>query len=297
MAGCRGFTVLIGLMLLAGCTTEPVPESPLEFPEVRITRSLSYDEGDVAILDLYEPFPDDRSVRALVLLAPGGGFNYCIPAEMEVHAAYLARWGFVAASIRYRVDGDHTTRTGYLRKLARATSDMRSAVRYFRRHQRVYRIDPERILLVGHSAGSMVALHTAFLRRIEEIGDEDFLDAVLQTGGLEGDGGHAGFSSEVIGVINLSGAITDLEFMESGESFILSIHGTDDQRIPSGLGIVETTGGTIRLFGSEMIHPWARQEAVGLDSRLIMISGGDHRTSMDSLYLEAIRDFILTRLR
>ena len=261
-----------------------------------LTAGIRYGVYDDLVLDLYEPAGDERLQRPLVILAPGGGFNYCIPQEMAAHAEFLARSGFVGAAVAYRTGQGVTSRSHFLRKAARAMSDVRAAVRFFRRHADSYRIDTRNIFFLGHSSGAVVCLHTAYITDPTELRNPEFSAAVEETGGLEGNSGHPGYPSDVRGVINLSGAVFDLEIFHHGDPLILSIHGSDDPRIPYSTGEKVFPGGEITLYGSGAIHGHILDRGIGLPGRLITVAGGDHLATMDRAYFETIRDFILAHL-
>jgi hypothetical protein len=251
---------------------------------------------DGLVLDLYEPAGDERPLRPLVILAPGGGFNYCIPEEMAAHAEFMARSGFVAAAVAYRTGPEVTSRSHFLHKAARAMSDVRAAVRFFRRYTTSYRIDTRNIFLLGHSSGAVLCLHTAYITDLSELKDAEFSAAVEETGGLEGNSGHPGYPSGVRGVVNLSGAVFDLTIFHRGDPLILSVHGSSDPRIPYSMGEMALPGGTITLYGSGAIHDHILEEAIGIPGRLITVAGGDHLLTMDRAYFDIIRDFILAHL-
>ena len=94
-------------------------------------------------------------------------------------AAKFARWGFVGVSISYRLSGTALFPAG--------VHDCKTAVRWLRAHAEQYSIDPERIGVVGTSAGG-------------------HLSALMGTSGgdpyLEGDGPYADYSSRVQAVVD-----------------------------------------------------------------------------------------------
>ena len=271
-------------------------EWPLEYSGYGVTTAIPYGLHDGLILDLYEPEGDARSSRPLVILAPGGGFNYCIPSEMAPHAKFLARFGFVCAAIAYRTGDGLVSRAHYLQKVAAAVSDLRAAIRFFRHTAAVYRIDTENIFIGGHSSGAILCLHAAYIKDLSEVSDPDFLSAIELAGGLEGDSGNPGYPSDVRGVINLSGAVFDLDILDSGDPLLLSIHGQDDPYVPYSVGEKVFPDGYITLYGSERIHGHIMESGLMIPGRLIAILGGDHAGPMNGEYFETIRDFILAHL-
>ena len=64
----------------------------------------------------------------------------------------------------------------------------------------------------------------------------EILDLTLEglTCGLEGDSGNLGYSSEVSAIVNICGAIGDVEWINSGDEPLLSFHGPMDTTVPYG---------------------------------------------------------------
>ena len=69
--------------------------------------------------------------------------------------------------------------------------DLRAAIRFARANASEYRLDTERIIASGFSAGAITALHLAYA--------SDFQDP--------GDSGNEGFSSNPNGLISIAGAL------------------------------------------------------------------------------------------
>src|SRR5690606_7470044 len=51
-------------------------------------------------------------------------------------------------------------------------------------------------------------------------------------GGLEGNSGNHGYSSEISGVLNLAGGLHDVNFLTAGEPPVISFHGSTDDVVP-----------------------------------------------------------------
>ena len=99
-------------------------------------------------LDLALPIDAHHELRPAVLLVHGGGFDSCTKREaFESHMLrLLASQGYVAASVEYRLSP--------LAPFPSQFVDVRRAVQFLRGHAAEYRLDPERIGAVGHSAGA-----------------------------------------------------------------------------------------------------------------------------------------------
>ncbi|WP_053228473.1 alpha/beta hydrolase [Spirochaeta cellobiosiphila] len=123
----------------------------------------------------------------VVLFIPGGGFTIAPIEGLPITRNYLANHGYAVVSAQYRVIGEGLYKD--------AVADVNDAIRYVKSHAPKYNMDPERIVLLGNSAGGyMVSLATISANRE----NKDFRGE----SNLE-------YSTEVKGVINLYG-LSDL---------------------------------------------------------------------------------------
>jgi len=116
-------------------------------------------------LDLYRPpGPATGQLRPLVILVHGGGFTRGDKSTMADEARSYARRGFVAASIKYRlesrIDSDPSL---FLPTVVNAIDDAMESVRWLRANAATYGIDPGRVVALGSSAGGAIALGLAVI--------------------------------------------------------------------------------------------------------------------------------------
>lgn len=106
---------------------------------------LSYDRRfDDTVMDLY--LPDDHgTARAAVMLVHGGGWQNGDKRAFRTAARRLARSGYVAASINYRLAPEG--------RFPRAPQDVACALAFLQQRGDEYGIDPRRIAIMGYSAG------------------------------------------------------------------------------------------------------------------------------------------------
>lgn len=99
----------------------------------------------------------------------GGGWVFGSPEEFFGACERFARLGFVTFSFQYRLsineDGSYPHR-GITP--VESVMDARSAIRWLREHAEALRIDPERIVVGGQSAGGQLALSTALADHVNE---------------------------------------------------------------------------------------------------------------------------------
>lgn len=259
--------------------------------------------------DVYTPAQDEATDRPLIILAFGGSFISGQRGDMAPLAERYAKKGHVVASIDYRLypvfvlgfpDDQAVAET-----ILRAVHDMRAAVRYFKAsvdQGNPFGIDPDHIYLGGISAGSITAIQATYLD------DRDSLNVLMETfldehGGQEGDSSldstNLRFDSRVQGVINLSGAILDTNFIQAGDPPIFSMQGTDDDVVPFWTG---NAAGLLPVYGSGIIHRVA--DRLGIRNLLVAVEGGTHTdiyfepqyAAKLAEYMAALDDFFVTTL-
>lgn len=259
------------------------------FPEIEITNDIVFGNADSwdALLnginlpedltfDLYQPpATDTMAKRPLVLTFFGGAFlrGSSQRPDMIAWCDSLAHYGYVAASVNYRLGfnpalggSDIGPDTGMKRAAWRAIQDARAAVRYFKHHHETYGIDTTEIYLLGNSAGSITALHAAFMNEDEwlpeagEVGNgANNVDLGLLDESTSLEASHFNHTTDVSAVIALWGATMDVNYFEPSENIpVMLVHGTGDNIVPYDEGSAFNFGTgfnlTFTLYGSLPIH-------------------------------------------
>ncbi|MCP4640725.1 MAG: alpha/beta hydrolase [bacterium] len=154
---------------------------------VTVDRDVEYGRADgiPLLLDLYRPVPTGRRAPALIFIH-GGAWEEKGKGFYRYWALHYAARGYVCASIEYRVSSE--------RPFPAAVEDAKCAVRWMRANARTHGINPNRIGVVGQSAGAHLAMMVAY---------------ASEAPALEGRGGHEGVSSAVQVVVDYYGP-TDL---------------------------------------------------------------------------------------
>jgi acetyl esterase/lipase len=116
-------------------------------------RDIAYGtaDGQRLLLDLYRPAAPPAAPRPAVVFVHGGGWAAGHKRDFGEAAQALARQGYVAVSIGYRLAG--RGRNPWPAQL----DDAQRAVRWLRANAGTYHVDPRRIGAVGHSAGGHLA--------------------------------------------------------------------------------------------------------------------------------------------
>lgn len=188
----------LGLVKLIDVENDPLP------PAVQEIRDITYGEiGERKLqLDLYQPLldlsniqagsapagpnsvagkPSSTELRPGLIFIHGGAWS---GGQREIYHYYtkrMALMGFVATTISYRLSGEAV--------FPAAVQDAKCAVRWLRAHAAEYSVDPERIAVLGGSAGGHLAMMVGY----------------AADPALEGPGGHQDTSSRVAAVVNLYG--------------------------------------------------------------------------------------------
>jgi acetyl esterase/lipase/lysophospholipase L1-like esterase len=181
------------------------------------------------LLDLYVPPQQDTQLkRPAMIFIHGGGFrnNTKVGAFNGLICSELAQRGYVSASIDYRLGVDTSNSdAAYFEAFIRAVQDAKAAVRYMKEHALAFRIDTAQIFVMGSSAGAMTALGVGYL-------DQNEVPTSISARWGPLDPLNAAISSNVHGVVNCWGALTDLSIMEEGDLPVFSVHGETDKTVP-----------------------------------------------------------------
>jgi acetyl esterase/lipase len=214
------------------------------------------------LLDLYEPKGDEARRRPVVVLVHGGGFMLQSRADAGlVHLARaLARRGIVAVSIDYRLQPTEPVPSARVAALSGAVpatrvapatlaaiDDTLTAIEYLGAHAEDLRIDPDRLGLIGSSAGAFTVDAVAFALDDHGITRPAVRFVASLWGGLI--------------VAAPGGSQTrPVDQVEPGEPALFAVHGDED--------------GTVPVRQSDDLT--ARAERVGITTEYHRIPGGGH---------------------
>jgi len=207
--------VLVTMLGTSGCTTVPTSGRFIDevFPTVTSSLNLVYgsapDENgatETLRLDLFQPQGDTRALRPAIIFIHGGSFCCGNRTYERANAEAFARRGYVTVAISYRL------RTGDLgQAIVDAKHDAQAAVRWLRANATQYRIDTDRIVAAGSSAGAITALNVGN-------NPED-----------PGNSGNPGYPSDVSAAVSVSGFGG---YFSPGDAPAILFHGTADETVP-----------------------------------------------------------------
>ena len=246
-------------------------------------------------MDIYQPVGDTVTNRPVLIFAHGGVYvagNKNNPPMVSLCEAFAKR-GYVTASIQYRLTSSLSLLSPdasdiFSQTVLNSVSDMKAAVRYFRKdvaeNNNAYGINPDFIFVGGYSAGAVTAAHLSVI-------DDNQVPAEFQSfydlaGGIEGNSGNSGYSSEVSGAILLAGAINTLDFIDANDEPIVSLHASDDNTVSYECANALGNASLPFLCGSGKIHE--ELQNVGVINDLYTFPSGGHAAPISDIEETAV---------
>ncbi|MEZ6141327.1 MAG: alpha/beta hydrolase [Zavarzinella sp.] len=144
-------------------------------PDLPGSKEITYKTVGETTLKLYMYTPKDHSPnqpRMAVVFFFGGGWSSGTPKQFEQQCLTLAKHGYVAITVDYRVASRHQV------KPTECVADAKSAIRYVRSHAKVLGILPNKIVAAGGSAGGHLAASTALLPGLDDPKDDKNVSSV-----------------------------------------------------------------------------------------------------------------------
>lgn len=243
--------VLAGLILTAACMCARAQSLPVFDPvfQINVSSAVVYGQGQVGspapgskalLLDLYRPIgANTGGLRSpAVVIIHGGGFQGGTRTQPELVtiARAMAARGFVAVSIDYRLVPDQpvpsarvaslvgpatigTSGATFTQRVAAvaAIDDGLTAVDWLQANADLLSLDPQRIGLLGGSAGAITAVHMAYILDDYGISASPF-NFVVDLWGAS--------------LIPANDPVAAANHLETGESPLFVIHGTNDPTVP-----------------------------------------------------------------
>jgi len=200
-------------LFAALCASAPPPQEPGSAAgSVTVKENVPYCSvnGAELHLDIYQPAERGTKARPATVLIHGGGWTSFDKSTMRAMGQFLARSGFVAFSVDYRLFQGQTNRW------PAQLDDVQRAVRWIRANAAVYGVNPERIGAFGHSAGAQLAA----LLGMEDTRDKSDLKL-------------AKYSSRVQAVVDVSGPADFLTHRgPDGDAFLTTFFGGSYDKVP-----------------------------------------------------------------
>ena len=252
-------------------TSAPVRFKDLVFTDVTVTKDLQYrtniPEGAKQIyyqFDLYQPTADSTTqYRPLIIWMHGGGFKFGTKNtnSVELWSKTFAQRGYVCANINYSLSKKHPLAhfSDLVQGCAAAVQDVEQAVAFFKKNCTQFRIDTNKIILAGNSAGGMTALQAVYsspsdLAKLANTTDTNTYSTSYNP-------------AKIAAVINFWGAIFNIDWLKNTNVPIVCVHGSNDH-------IVHIDHQHSPFYGSEAIHKEA--DSLHIPNRIKIYQGFGH---------------------
>lgn len=215
--------------------------------DIQITTGVHYatsmrwpsTQMDSLRMDIYQPDPsiDPLEIRPLIVMTHGGSFAGGTRDAMAYYCMEMARRGFVAATITYRLGWNCSLATdpciicqGEAPKLRvatyRAVQDHRAALRHLIHYADDLGIDTAAVFVLGESAGSIATLNSVFWDQSEA--DAWCPTCVSHVGLLDTAGNSLTDTYTIKGVVNHCGAVSHVDVMNGHQVPVISFHNDPD---------------------------------------------------------------------
>ena len=152
------------------------------FEDVTFAQHFTWPETRLK-MDIFKP-ESDKPLPAVVFVT-GGGFIAAPKTRYIQQRVRIAEAGYVVASVEYRVIPNG--------RYSDAVKDVKSAIRWLRAHSETFGVDPERIAVMGDSAGGYMSAMVGTSNGVKEFDEGEYL----------------GYSSDVKAAIDIYG-LSDL---------------------------------------------------------------------------------------
>lgn len=298
---------LLSIQAVAQCDGRYEDEIFSSFTKTEVEYTDVYDwslSNSGLDMDVYTPDGDSYTERPLIIFAHGGSFwsgNKNNPMMVALCESFAKR-GYVTASIQYRLTSiwNLTDSMHMLQTVMNGISDAKAAIRYFRKdaatNGNVFGIDPDQIYVGGYSAGAILAVNLAFIN--DTLGVPSHLLPIINTtGGLEGNSGNPGYSSDVKAVVNVAGAVYKSSYIDANDVPIVSVHASDDGTVPYFCDHAMSNPLILKVCGSGIIHNVVNSS--GIYNALHTFPSGDHSipfSEVNNVTIPFVSDFLYTTL-
>jgi triacylglycerol lipase len=251
----------LGPDLVTGSWAELTPfheRAGYRAPQVK--RDLRYSDGERNRLDVHTDGTTPAVPRPVLLFVHGGGFvggDKVIPGtpQYDFVGAWAVRHGWTGVTMTYRLAPAHAWPAG--------AEDVAAAVAWVRAQIGSYGGDPERLVLVGHSAG---AVHVA-----------SFLAGQGGRGSLEGIRGAALLS----GIYELSAGVAPAYFGDEPPERTSTLPALLGTRVPLLFSVAERDPAPFPAQAAAVVAAWLAQH--GTVPNLVRVSGHNHISEIGSL--------------
>ncbi len=237
---------------------------PLAFAaDYQIQANIRYSQYPETVLDILQsPAPALKNRPGVIVIHGGGWVEGDKESMVERYCLPFIQHDFVVANVEYRLAKSATAPA--------ALNDVLKAAEWFHKHAAELKVDADRILVMGASAGGHLALMVAMTPPSADLGPStkiagaiDFYGIADVADQLEGANQRpyaVAWIPEQPDRMDLARRLSPITYVRRGLPPILAIHGDADRTVPYDQ--------SVRLTKA--------LKAVGADVELITVPGGDH---------------------
>lgn len=218
----------------------PLPASTPAGIEEVVYRHNNYDDRGfnrvvqkitVPTLTVYHPAKVARRGAALIV-CPGGGYSY-VAIDREGHALgrYFSERGITVAVLKYRLPDPEQTKDG----LPLSQQDALEAVRFVRARAKMWSIDPQRVGILGGSAGGHLAGSVGILGDASDGSRPDFVALLYPVVCMDGPYVHKGSRTKLLGTAPTAERIAEFSLERRARAGLppyFLVHAKDDMGVP-----------------------------------------------------------------
>ncbi|RIK31713.1 MAG: hypothetical protein DCC56_05890 [Anaerolineae bacterium] len=239
----------------------PASASSNEIYAVTVRKDIPYGSAsDLTLkLDVYTPNGTDGATPAVIFIH-GGGFHGGSKNGVADEAEMLASYGVAVVAVDYRLSDTAI--------FPAPLHDVKGVVRFIKAHASEYNINPDAIFALGESAGGVLA---------------SLLGVTENDPSLEGDiGGNLGYSSDIAGVVNISG------------SYVASIVDTMSSGIKRSIGRETGCDPVPSPECASTYQALSAETYISSDDAPFLILHGDQDQSVPLIQATTLNDELLT---
>lgn len=278
---------LVCLGLFCGLVSAQPATQPSTRPAATITRDVIYGTAGGVSLRLDAAMPDSPGPHPAVVLVHGGAWQAGDKTHFRSLFEPLSRAGYAWFSINYRLAPKF--------KYPACVDDVETAMKWVKAHAAEYNVDPDRIALLGESAGghlvelvaarapansavrpaAVVALYAP--SDLPALADANINRGMDVTPILKALFGRTEIDAAAIELLK---AASPLTYVKAGLPPFLLLHGTADVLVPIGQSVAFQTA----------------CQAVGVPCELVTVRNGPHGMMLWNLIDPSYKDRILAFL-
>jgi acetyl esterase/lipase len=264
----------LGVVRIAAQTVEelplraPLPANTPQSTEEVVYRHNGYDDRgfnrvvqkiSVPTLTVFHPAKAAHRGAAFIV-CPGGGYSYvAIDKEGYAIGRYFSERGITVAVLKYRLPDAEATKDG----LPYPQQDALAAIKLVRSRAQAWGIDPQRIGIMGGSAGGHLAGSVGIIGDNAEGTRPDFVALLYPVVCMDEPNVHMGSRKNLIGAAPTSERIEEFSLEKRARAglppFFL-VHAKDDKGVPPA--------------NSEMLAAALKEK--GVPAELLLVETGGH---------------------